>query len=240
MLVRSIVLSVLLAACCSLPLRAAEPAPAEKGPPGLKRYMGREIPEYMSHLGASWLTRGERQQEENSSLMLKNLGVKPGMTVCDLGCGNGYHTLPLAKMVGDEGKVLAVDIQPEMLRLLQARAEEAGAKNIELILGKLHDPKLPAGKVDLILLVDVYHEFSHPVQMLAGMRQSLSPTGRIVFLEYRLEDPKVPIKLLHKMTKEQLIKEMKANGLKLVQQFDELPWQHMMFFGRDEEWKPVE
>lgn len=222
---------------------AQEPAiapGAEKPPPGLKRYLGREIPEYMSHLGASWLTRGERQQEENAELMRKQLGLKPGMVVCDMGCGNGYHTLPMAKMVAPAGKVYAVDIQPEMLRLLQANAETAQVTNVELILGRVHDPKLPEGKLDLILLVDVYHEFSHPVQMLAAMRKSLKPDGRIALVEYRLEDPKVPIKLLHKMTKQQITKEMNANGLKLVHQFDELPWQHLMFFGRDETWSPAE
>lgn len=167
--------------------------------------------------------------------MLKQLGVKPGMTVCDMGCGNGFYTLRLAEMIGDRGEVLAVDIQPEMLRLLQARAKEAGIKNVRPVPGTVVDPQLPAGKVDLILCVDVYHEFSHPEHMLAAMRRALAPAGRLVLVEFRAEDPAVPIKPLHKMSKKQVLKELVPNGFKLVQQFEGLPWQHMMFFARDDQ-----
>lgn len=204
-------------------------------PPALRYYKGREIAQTMSYHGARWLTRDRREREERCSLMWANLGIKPGMTVCDMGCGNGFHSLQMAKMVGPKGTVLAVDIQPQMLKLLGERAKQAKVKNIQPVLGTLADPKLPKGEVDLILCVDVYHEFSHPEQMLAAMRESLSPEGRIVLVEFRLEDPEVPIKLLHKMSKKQILKELPPNGLKLVQEFDRLPWQHMMFFGRDDQ-----
>jgi ubiquinone/menaquinone biosynthesis C-methylase UbiE len=152
----------------------------------------------------------------------------------DIGCGNGFYSLAIAKQLGKEGRVYAVDIQGEMLRLLQSRAQEAEVKNIKPVLGTLVDPKLPAGQIDMILLVDVYHEFSHPEHMLKAMRDCLKPTGRVALAEFRLEDPDVPIKLLHKMSKEQIMKEFPANGFKLVGSFDELPWQHLMFFARDD------
>lgn len=198
-------------------------------------YQGREIAQTMHYNGAPWLIRESRQREEDCQKMLENLGIKPGMTICDMGCGNGFYSLKMAEMVGENGKILAVDIQSEMLRLLKARAEEEGIENIELILGDIDNPKLPEGKVDLILCVDVYHEFSHPVEMLASMRQSLKPDGKIVLLEFRMEDPNVPIKLLHKMSKKQMLLEYEANGFQLAKQFDGLPWQHMMFFEKAEE-----
>jgi ubiquinone/menaquinone biosynthesis C-methylase UbiE len=151
------------------------------------------------------------------------------MTVCDMGCGDGYYTVELARRVGLEGKVLAVDIQPEMLQELSRRCERLDIKNVDMVLGLPHDPKLPDGKVDLILMVDVYHEFSNPVEMLDAMRRSLKPGGRIALVEFRGEDPTVPIKPEHKMTKKQILKEYKANGFKLVSQYDKLPWQHLMF-----------
>ncbi len=204
-------------------------------PAALEVYQGRRIARTMHYFGAEWLIRGNRENEERCSVMLANLGVKPGMTVCDMGCGNGFYALQIAKMVGSEGHVLCVDIQPEMLGFLKQRAAQRKITNYQPILGKLHDPCLPVGTVDLILCVDVYHEFSHPVQMLAGMRNSLAPGGMVVLLEYREEDVKVPIKPLHKMSKEQIMKELPANGFKLVKEFNKLPWQHMMFFGRDDD-----
>ncbi len=220
--------------------RADEPAKPEanprssatddKTPPPLKFYKGREIADAMHYSGAPWLVRESREREEDCTTMLKALNIKPGQTVCDMGCGNGFYTLKLAKLVGDKGQVLAVDIQPEMLSLLNERAKEAKLANIKPILGTTVDPNLPEGKVDLILCVDVYHEFSNPEEMLAAMRKSLKPGGRVALAEFRAEDPKVPIKPLHKMTKEQILKEWPANGFKLVEQFDKLPWQHLMFF----------
>ncbi len=207
-----------------------------KIPPGVDVYMGRRVAMTMGHQGAGWLIRDEREREERCSLMLANLGVKRGMTICDMGCGNGFYALQLAQMTGEKGYVIGVDVQPEMLSLLRDRMEEEGIENVIPILGSYHNPHLPENLVDLILLVDVYHEFSHPEQMLAAMRKSLKPDGLAVFLEYRKEDPNVPIKPLHKMSRKQVNKELTANGFKLVKEFDELPWQHMMFFGKDESW----
>ena len=214
---------------------AEEPAASaadESIPPAKPKYKGREIAVTMHYLGAPWLTRESRQREEDCAMLLKALDVKPGQAVCDIGCGNGFYTLQLAKLVGIQGKVLAVDIQPEMLHLLSERAKEQQITNIELIEGTPVDPKLPAESVDLILLVDVYHELSHPEQMLRTMRRALKSGGRIALAEFRLEDRSVPIKLLHKMSKKQILKEFPANGFKLVEQFDKLPWQHLMFFER--------
>jgi ubiquinone/menaquinone biosynthesis C-methylase UbiE len=212
-------------------MAAAEPAgSATVIPPPLTHYKGRRIAQTMHYRGAPWLIRESREREEDCSTMLRELAVKPGMTVCDVGCGNGFYALRLAPLVGPTGRVLAVDIQPEMLRLLQARAAEAKVENIEPVLGAVTDPRLPAGEVDLILCVDVYHEFSHPEHMLAGMRKALSPGGRLVLVEFRAEDPLVPIKPLHKMSRKQVLAELQPNGFKLARQFDGLPWQHMMFF----------
>ena len=219
----------------SLVIAAAEPASSPETPPALTEYKGRQIAQTMHYDGAPWLIRENRENEERCSLMLASLGVKRGMTVCDMGCGNGFYSVQLAKLVGESGKVLGVDIQPEMLKMLEERAAGAEVTNIEGILGSLIDPKLPAGQVDLILCVDVYHEFSHPEQMLAAMRKALTPTGRLVLVEFRAEDPKVPIKPLHKMSKAQILKELSPNGFKLVAEFDKLPWQHMMFFERSQE-----
>jgi ubiquinone/menaquinone biosynthesis C-methylase UbiE len=149
-----------------------------------------------------------------------------------MGCGNGYHTLPLAQMVGEKGKILAVDVQPQMIEMLRQNIERQGLKNIEPIQGLYHDPKLPPNTCDLILLVDVYHEFSHPVQMLTSMRAALKPEGQLVLVEFRAEDDTVPIKPEHKMTQDQITKEMNANGFELKRQYDGLPWQHLMFFGK--------
>jgi len=209
---------------------AATDDPPAKIPRAKSRYKGREIAQTMHYTGAPWLMREERQREEDCAMLIEALAIKPGQTICDMGCGNGFYTLQLARLVGPTGKVLAVDIQPEMLHLLSERAKAEGIENIELIEGTPVDPKLPPGGVDLILLVDVYHEFSHPEQMLAAMRKSLKKGGRVALVEFRLEDPQVPIKLLHKMSKKQVLKEFPPNGFKLSEQFDKLPWQHLMFF----------
>jgi SAM-dependent methyltransferase len=196
-------------------------------------YKGRRIATTMHYLGAPWLTRESREREEECSRLLRILDVEAGDVVCDLGCGNGFYTLPLAERVGPRGAVLAVDIQPEMLEFLADRAEAAGvAGRVRPILGTLTDPKLPEGAVDLILLVDVYHELSHPQPMLAAMRRSLAPDGQLVLVEFRAEDPDVPIKPLHKMSKRQMLIELPPNGFRLAAQFDGLPWQHVMFFER--------
>ncbi|MBP89522.1 MAG: SAM-dependent methyltransferase [Planctomycetaceae bacterium] len=230
--------AVLIVCICALSasskLFAEDEPSAPEIPPGLKMYKGRRIAPTMHFAHAGWLIRDVREREERCSLMLANLGAKPGMTVCDMGCGNGFYALQMAKIVGETGTVLGVDIQPEMLKLMQERAAKQKIKNVKPVQGTLVDPKLPDGKVDIILCADVYHEFSHPEHMLAAMRKSLSPKGVVVLLEFREEDPKVPIRPLHKMSKAQVNKELTANGFKLVKEFDKLPWQHMMFFGRDD------
>ena len=222
--------------CCPAALAQdkKEDAEDEKIPPGLTEYMGRQIATTMHFAGAPWLTRESRDREEDSKTMLKMLKLEPGMTVCDLGAGNGFYTLPMAKAVAPKGKVYAVEIQREMLRFLRKRADAAKVENIEYVLGSLIDPKLPEGSQDLILLVDVYHEFSHPEHMLKAIRKALKPEGKLVLVEFRAEDPNVPIKPLHKMSKKQINKELTANGFKLAEEFDKLPWQHMMFFQRDD------
>lgn len=207
-------------------------------PPAKKTYLGRRIAQTMGWGGASWLIRETRESEERPSEVMKQLGLKPGMTVCDLGCGNGFYSLMMAEQIKPEGKVLAVDIQPEMLHLLELRAKDKGIKNIKPILSNVVDPKLPKGEVDLVLLVDVYHEFSHPALMLKEIRESLSEKGVVALLEYREEDPTVPIKPLHKMSKRQIMLEYQTNGFRLAKQYDGLPWQHLMFFEKDPDWRP--
>ncbi|QDT68138.1 Ubiquinone/menaquinone biosynthesis C-methyltransferase UbiE [Planctomycetes bacterium MalM25] len=212
---------------------------AQRPDRGRQEYLGRPIAQTMHYLGAPWLVRDSRDREEEPAKMLGALGVEPAQTVCDLGCGNGFYTLKLAKLVGPKGRVLAVDIQPEMLDLLTTRAESRGVTNVEPIEGAVDDPHLPAGAVDLVLLVDVYHEFSHPPEMLGAIRASLKPKGRVALVEFRTEDPDVPIKPLHKMSKAQCLKEFEANGFKLVDQFDGLPWQHLLLFARDDSPRPA-
>lgn len=200
--------------------------------PEAREYEGRVIAQTMHWQGAGWLIRNKREREEATTKMREELRLQPGMTVCDLGSGNGYHTLPMAEAVGAEGKVYAVDIQPEMLAMLEQRAEGRMLKNIECISNTETDPKIPEGTCDLVLLVDVYHEFSHPQEMLAGIQKALKPDGVVVLVEFRAEDESVPIKPEHKMSKAQILKELGINGFKLVREFEGLPWQHMMFFGK--------
>ncbi len=218
------------------PAALASSDPAEvPAPAALDEYMGRQIARTMHYEGAPWLIRDEREREERCSLVLANLGLQRGMSVCDMGCGNGFYSLPLAELVGDDGQVYAVDIQPEMLELLRERMEQRGVSNITPILGSFWDPRLPAGELELVLMVDVYHEFSHPVEMLAAIRRSLAPNGVVVLVEFRAEDSEVPIKPEHKMTREQCDAEMQANGFRRVREFNELPWQHLLVYGRAEE-----
>jgi ubiquinone/menaquinone biosynthesis C-methylase UbiE len=200
-------------------------------PPPLTHFMGREIAQTMHFTGAPWLVRESRQREEDCRMLLDALGVEPGQTVCDLGCGNGFYTLELARLVGPEGTVYAVDIQPEMLRMLVHNATQQRLGNIRPVLGTVVDPRLPEAAIDLVLCVDVYHEFSHPEQMLARIRESLADGGRLVLAEFRGEDPAVPIKPLHKMTKAQIRKETAPAGFEVVREFDRLPWQHLVFLG---------
>ena len=200
-------------------------------PPAATHHRGREIAQTMHFTGAPWLVRESRQREEDCRLLLEALDVKPGQTICDMGCGNGFYTLELARRVGPSGVVYAVDIQPEMLRMLAELAGREGLTNIRPVLGTAIDPRLPVAAIDLCLCVDVYHEFSHPDAMLARVRESLTEAGRLALVEFRGEDPAVPIKPLHKMTKEQIRRELEPAGFRVVGEFDRLPWQHLVFLG---------
>jgi precorrin-6B methylase 2 len=191
-------------------------------------YMGREVAHVCQ--GGEWLERPERELEENSELMVESLGLKSGEVVADVGAGTGYISRKLSKRVGEKGIIYAVEIQQEMLDILTKKAADAGIKNIKPILGTVDDPKLPAVAIDTILLVDVYHELDRPYEMVQQMCNALKPGGRIVFVEYRAEDPKVPIKPLHKMSVEQVKKEMSVQPLAFVESGEKLPWQHMIIF----------
>ena len=195
-----------------------------------KVYMGREISHVMGHQGAAWLEREERAREERPDLLMEALKISEGQVVADIGAGTGYYTRRLANAVGLKGKVLAVDIQQEMLDLLDANLKREGITNVEGVLGKIDDPGLPANAVDLALMVDVYHEFSHPYEMTAAMVKALKPGGRLVWVEYRAEDPEVPIKRLHKMSEAQVRKEAEVHGLVHLETNPVLPWQHIIIY----------
>lgn len=194
-------------------------------------YLERRIAPTMTYeAGAAWLARPEREVEENAKQMLDNLGLKPGMVIADFGCGIGYHSIPIAKVVGPEGKVVAIDLQREMLRSLVANAKEQQVENIEPVLAHGNVCDMPQAAFDLLLMVDVYHELSLPAETLQEIRGSLKPDGVIALCEFRGEDPDVPIFPVHKMSKAQILKEYEANGFELKSSYDELPWQHLMFF----------
>jgi ubiquinone/menaquinone biosynthesis C-methylase UbiE len=194
-----------------------------------KWYMGRQIAHVMSHYGIDWLEREEREMEENTSLLLKNLAVKPGMVVADIGAGSGYHSALLSKMV-ETGKVFAVDVEPEMIAYLNARIKQEKLTRIVPVLSTEQKVSLPENTIDMMLLVDVYHEFSFPYEMALSMRAALKPGGKLVLVEFRVEDPTVPIKTIHKMSEAQAIKEFKAAGFAFDKNIDNLPWQHCMVF----------
>jgi precorrin-6B methylase 2 len=197
-----------------------------------KFYMGREIARVMGHQGIRWLERPEREEEEGLSLLIECLSIKPGMVVADIGAGSGVISVRLAKEVGPKGTVLAVDIQQEMLDALAVNAKRLEIDNIEPILGTVRSPKLNPGTVDLVVMVDVYHEFDYPFEMLSEIAKSLKPGGRVAFVEYRKEDPTVPIKLVHKMSEAQVKKEASQSefGLKWKETVDKLPRQHVVIF----------
>ncbi|MEM6289154.1 MAG: class I SAM-dependent methyltransferase [Bacteroidota bacterium] len=198
-----------------------------------KFYMGREIARVMSHRGAAWLERPDREREERPEVLLDALDLQPDDVVTDLGAGTGYFTFRIAPRV-PEGRVYAVDIQTEMLRIIEARAEEEGFGNVAPVLGFETNPGLRASSTDLTLLVDTYHEFSHPAEMLAAIYEATRPGGRLVLVEYRGEDPNVPIKPLHKMTEAQVRLEVEASGFEFVSNDDRLPMQHILTFRRPE------
>ena len=194
-----------------------------------KWYMGRQIAQVMSHYGIDWLEREEREREENTSLLLKNLAVKPGMFIADIGAGSGYHSVLLSKMVGN-GKVFAIDVEPEMIAYLNKRIKHEKLSRIVPVLSTEQKVSLAENAIDMMLLVDVYHEFSYPYEMALSMRSALKPGGKLVLVEFRSEDPTIPIKTIHKMSKAQAIKEFKAAGFVFDKNIDNLPWQHCMVF----------
>lgn len=194
--------------------------------------MGREISQVMGHRGAAWLERESREVEERTDLLLEAIRIIPGDRVGDIGAGTGYFTWRIAKRVGDTGLVYANEIQPEMLEILTRQIELRGVEDrVKPILGELTHPRLPEASCDIILLVDVYHEFSHPFEMTRGMIEGLKTGGRLVLVEYRLEDPTVPIKRLHKMSEAQVKLEMGVHPeLEFVENIDVLPRQHILVF----------
>jgi precorrin-6B methylase 2 len=239
-------LPALLSLAAALPAAtpAETPAPAalaaaryEAGPrtrDGIgKYYFGREISQVMGHLGAGWLERSEREEEERTDLLLEALRLRPGDVVADFGAGSGYFTWRMAQRVGPGGRVHAVEVQPLMLELLQANVARRGvAERVMPVLGTARDPGLPEGALDLILLVDVYHELEFPFEVTAGLARALKPGGRLVLVEYRGEDPEVPIKPLHKMTVAQVRREMAVHPLEFVENLGVLPRQHLLVFRR--------
>jgi ubiquinone/menaquinone biosynthesis C-methylase UbiE len=198
-----------------------------------KYYMGREIAQVMGHRGADWLERSDRKREEAPDVLVRNLELSRTDIVADIGAGTGYFTFRLSALVPD-GTVFAVDIQEEMLDIISDKMSNAGVDNVIPVLGKIDDPRLPDGGIDLVLLVDAYHEFSHPREMMLGIYRALRPGGRIALIEYRLEDPEIPIKRLHKMSEEQMRAEVNAVGFEWAETKDFLPRQHFMVFQKPE------
>ncbi len=192
--------------------------------------MGREIADVMSYLGADWLIRPEREDEERPEAMLDALKLKPGDVVADVGAGVGYTSLRLAKRVGPKGTVYATDIQPQMIAMLKDNLKRAKVANVKPVLCTGDDPKLPESVVDLAIMIDVYHECANPAATLKGLHKALKPKGRLVLVEFRAEDPDVPIKPEHKMTVEQVRKEIEPQGFAFKELQDFLPWQHIIIF----------
>jgi precorrin-6B methylase 2 len=231
--------AALPAATPSAPPASAAPSAAryEAGPrtrDGIgKYYFGREISQVMGHLGAGWLERAEREEEERTDLLVDALRLRPGDVVADFGAGSGYFTWRIAQRVGPAGRVHAVEVQPLMLALLQANLTRRGlADRVLPVLGTASEPKLPEGALDLILLVDVYHELEFPFEVTAALARALKPGGRLVLVEYRGEDPEVPIKPLHKMTVAQVRRELAVHPLEFVENLGVLPRQHLLVFRR--------
>lgn len=190
----------------------------------------RQIAPVMSVAHADWLTRPERDAEEQPDRVVKELNIPKGATVVDLGAGVGYFTWRLAEQVGPQGRVIAVDIQEGMLDRMKKNLAERGVTNVEMVLGSAEDPHLPVGEVDLVLIVDVYHELQHPEKTMDHVRRSLKPNGRVVLIEYRREDPNIPINPLHKMSVEEVRGELEPMGFRLAKLLDFLPTQHIFIF----------
>ena len=198
-----------------------------------KIFMGREISHVMGHPGIGWLERDEREKEEAPSKAIAMLGLAPDTVIADIGAGSGYYSFRIAPLV-PEGKVIAVDIQPEMLDFLKTESAKLKIDNVEPHLGTVESVQLPENSIDAALMVDAYHEFSHPAEMLQSLHNALKPGGKIYLLEYRAEDPEVPIKPLHKMTAAQAIKEYEALGFTFIENKPDLPWQHLLIFEKSQ------
>ena len=194
-----------------------------------KWYMGREIAYVMGYEGIGWLERSQREKEENVSKLIQNMGIKSNDTIADIGAGSGYHVFRIAP-IANKGMVYAVDIQTEMLMAIENIKETSKIKNIKTILSSEQSVYLAENSVDKILMVDVYHEFSFPIEMITSIKSALKPKGELFLVEYRAEDPNVPIKRIHKMSEKQAVKEMEAAGFKLKRNINNLPWQHCMVF----------
>jgi ubiquinone/menaquinone biosynthesis C-methylase UbiE len=194
-----------------------------------KWYKGREIAYVMGFEGIGWLERSDREKEENVSNLIQNMRIKSNDIIADIGAGSGYHVFRMA-LIAKKGLVYAVDIQGEMLMAIEKTKESNKIRNVETILGSEKSIHLPKNSVDKILMVDVYHEFNFPVEMIASIKNALKPNGQLFLIEYRGEDSKVPIKKIHKMSEKQAVKEMEAAGFKLKGNIDNLPWQHCMIF----------
>ena len=194
-----------------------------------KWYLGREIAHVMGYQGMSWLERDSREKEENTSRLIKNMDIQPEDVIADIGAGSGYHVFKMA-LIASKGKIYAVDIQEEMLAAIRKKKEEKGIDNIELVKGNEKSVNLAANSVDKVLMVDVYHEFNFPYEMIQSIKSALKPNGEIYLIEYRAEDKSVPIKPLHKMSEAQAVKEMQATGFTLKENISNLPWQHCMVF----------
>lgn len=204
---------------------------AQHDPDGIgKFYLGREIAHVMGPGGVPWLERREREVEERPQLLIEALQIKAGQTVADLGAGSGYYSFRIAPLVGEQGKVLAIDVEPRMLRIVSERARRERVDNVFTVLSSASDPNLPADSVDLLFMVDVYHELEYPLEMMLKVRQALKPGGRVALVEYRAEDPKVMIKPVHKMTEKQIIRELTAAGFRHQKTVRTLPLQHLVIF----------
>jgi precorrin-6B methylase 2 len=233
---RKLIACLTLCLLCAMQLAAAREAAYGSVQPSRdgigKTYMGREIAQVMGYPGADWLERGSREREERPELLLAALGLAPGMAVADVGAGTGYYAGRIAGKIGDNGRVYAVDVQPQMLALLEQNMRRRGVSNVQPVLGTATDTGLPAGAIDLALMVDVYHELSHPREVLDSVARALKPGGRLALVEYRAEDERVPIKPLHKMSEAAIRHEVEASGLVWQQTVHTLPWQHVVIFRR--------
>jgi ubiquinone/menaquinone biosynthesis C-methylase UbiE len=229
--------TLLLAANLTLAQQTAPPGyvsiPASADGIG-KRYMDREISGVMGWQGASWLERDKREREERTDLLLEALALQPGMVVADIGAGTGYLSRRMAPLVMPGGKIIALDLQPEMVNFLQTVVKRSGLSQIEVRLGTVDDIKLPKNSIDMAIMVDVYHELAYPYEVMNSIMQALKPRGRIIFVEYKAEDARVPIKPLHKMSEAQIKREAGVFALEWERTVSTLPWQHVVVFRKRE------